>query len=65
MTDTSMGPEIVNYVRSNGSQILLAIAVIVFLRILYSIGKTRICLYRVLNKGLVCISLSARNITKH
>ncbi|KAJ5658226.1 uncharacterized protein N7484_001875 [Penicillium longicatenatum] len=52
MADTSMGLEIVNYIRSNGVRIFLAIGAIIVLRNFYSIAKYRIPLYRVLKRGL-------------
>lgn len=58
MADISMGQEILDYIRANGSRIFLAIAVIAFLRVLYSVGKTRVRLYRVRKQGLVCTSRS-------
>lgn len=45
--------DILDYGRDNASQILVAVAVILALRVLYSVVKTRLCFYRILKQGLV------------
>lgn len=56
--ETGMEQEIFDYVRANGGRMFLTIAVIALLRVLYSIGKTRVRLYRVRKQGLVRFSKS-------
>lgn len=51
--ETSMEQDIFAYARANGGSILLTIAVITLMRVLYSVGKTRVRLYRVRKQGLV------------
>lgn len=53
VAETNMWLDILDYGRDNASQILVAVAVILALRVLYSVVKTRLCFYRILKQGLV------------